>query len=124
MRESAYGQDITAIIGFTPWMTDNPMHRRRFIKMMANLAKAAFLVNVAPVACAVSSTGPGRGNAPAHFKPLDGLTLRAMAMQKLHHGTNGRFVNPLGDTRHRRRFGRVLYWKLFSENAYKLQLFI
>ena len=40
MRESAYGQDTTAITGFTPRMTDNPMHRRRFIEMMANLAKA------------------------------------------------------------------------------------
>jgi L-ascorbate metabolism protein UlaG (beta-lactamase superfamily) len=41
-----------------------------------------------------------------------------MAAKKLHHGTSGRFLNPLGTLRRERNFGRLLRWKLFSENEF------
>lgn len=56
------------------------------------------------------------GDAPAHFRPLDGRNLRQIAARKRHHG-KGIFINPMGVPRSR-RFWQVLSWKLFHTNAY------
>jgi len=77
---------------------------------------------------AMMSLWQGRGPAYAedrkkaddlHYRPLNGLTLREIAGRRLHHGPDGRFVNPLGPAREQRGLGKVLYWKLFSKNAFK-----
>jgi L-ascorbate metabolism protein UlaG (beta-lactamase superfamily) len=53
----------------------------------------------------------------AHFKPLSGSSLRDIAQQKIHHGTDG-LTNPLGPERDG-RFWKVMRWKLFHENRFK-----
>ncbi len=57
-----------------------------------------------------------------HYKPLDGMTLEAMAAARMHHGKDGRFVNPLANGHYRRNLGRVLRWKLFHGNEFEQHL--
>ncbi|MCJ8499353.1 MBL fold metallo-hydrolase [Desulfatitalea alkaliphila] len=59
---------------------------------------------------------------PLHYQPLNGMTLRRIAAERIHHGHNGRFLNPLGERRRRANLGRVLYWKLFHENPFEPHL--
>jgi L-ascorbate metabolism protein UlaG (beta-lactamase superfamily) len=47
---------------------------------------------------------------PFHYKPLNGRSLRDIAIKKEHHG-NGAFINPVGPLR-KRRFLQLLKWKL------------
>jgi L-ascorbate metabolism protein UlaG (beta-lactamase superfamily) len=97
------------------------MNRRKFIQQMMQGLKAMALMNVMPAPAVLASIDP-ESERRLHYKPLNGLTLKEIAAQKLHHGTNGRYLNPLGELRRRRNLGRVLYWKLFSENQYREQL--
>ncbi|BBO68707.1 hypothetical protein DSCA_26370 [Desulfosarcina alkanivorans] len=70
-----------------------------------------FLPRVVPAAA--STEGPA---ATLHYHPLNGDSLREMALRKLHHGSDA-FLNPMGISRNR-RFWQVLSWKLFNKNAY------
>ena len=58
-------------------------------------------------------------NEALHYRPLQGVSLREMAAKKLHHGSDGRYLNPLGQLHRKRRFGKLMYWKLFDENKFK-----
>ncbi len=65
---------------------------------------------------------PGAGRLSAAesgqaFVPLDGRSLRDLAARKVHHAGD-RFVNPFSTGR-RGGLGRLLRWKLFSENRFK-----
>jgi len=97
------------------------MSRREFIQQMIQGLKATALLNVLPASAVLASANLETEQA-LHYKPLNGLSLKEMAAQKLHHGSNGRYLNPLGEMRRRRNLGRVLYWKLFSKNQFKQQL--
>ncbi len=52
-----------------------------------------------------------------HYTPLNGRSLREIALRREHHGKD-RFVSPLSPIR-RGRFLKVLSWKLFHENRFK-----
>ncbi len=97
------------------------MNRRKFIQQMIEGLKAMALLNVMPASTVLASTDMETGQG-LHYKSLNGLSLKEIAAQKLHHGTNGHYLNPLGELRRRRNLGRVLYWKLFTENRYAEQL--
>ena len=49
---------------------------------------------------------------PLHYTPLNGRSLRDIALNKVHHG-DGVFINPVGPLR-KRRFLQLLKWKLES----------
>ncbi len=97
------------------------MSRRKFIQQMINGLKAMALLKVLPASAALASVNTETEQG-LHYTPLNGLSLKEMAAEKLHHGSNGRYLNPLGEQRRRRNLGRVLYWKLFSENRFDEQL--
>jgi len=92
--------------------------RRHFIRMMLNLFNSAVLTGLFPAARVFSASQIDKGE-KLDFKALNGMELREFVTQKLHHGGDGRFLNPLGELRQKRRLGRVLYWKLFNENRFK-----
>ncbi len=95
------------------------MSRRQFLqKMLAGLKGMALMSAVSPMAFAARMDGPGNGG--LHYRPLDGRSLREIAMRKEHHG-NGRFHNPVGVPRHG-RFWEVMSWKLFHKNEFKAYL--
>ena len=90
------------------------------MQQMIKGLKAMALLNILPASSALASVNPEIGP-DLHYKPLNGLTLKKIAKEKMHHGSDGRYLNPLGELRRRRNLGRVLYWKLFSENHFKEQ---
>ena len=73
---------------------------------------AAFLPRM--VTAAVNSKNPAA--AALHYRPLNGNSLRDMALRKMHHGADI-YLNPMGIARNK-RFCQVLSWKLFHKNAY------
>ena len=83
--------------------------------------KTMALLNIMPASAALAAINP-EDEKSLHYKPLHGFPLKELAARKLHHGSNGRYLNPLGELRRRRNLGRVLYWKLFSKNEFKQQL--
>jgi N-acyl-phosphatidylethanolamine-hydrolysing phospholipase D len=93
------------------------MSRRNFLKQLINGLKSLAILQALPYGCALAATASDTGER-LHYTPLNGMTLRQMAGQKLHHGENGRFLNPLGEMR-RRRMTQVLYWKLFHRNKFR-----
>ena len=97
------------------------MSRRKFIQQLVEGLKAMALLNVLPAASALAAAEMENGQ-KLHYTPLKGLTLKQMAAQKMHHGANGRYLNPLGELRRRRKLGRVLYWKLFTKNRFQQEL--
>lgn len=97
------------------------MHRRRFIKVMLNIVKTTVLMGVLP-APAVLAASIDERDEKLHYSLLNGRTLREIAARKMHHGHNGRFLNPFGERHRKRRFGSLLYWKLFSKNKYEAYL--
>lgn len=97
------------------------MNRRTFIRhMFAWLASAELFNFLSPV----------RSRASASWTPetelsdalASGLSLREIAARKLHHAKDGIYLNPLGELRRRRRFGKLIYWKFFSQNSYNRYL--
>jgi len=93
------------------------MARRTFLQKSIQGLKAMALLNMLPGGLARAAVEPSRTD-DLHYNLLDGVSLRELAAQKAHHGADGRFVNPLGHSRSRRRFGELLHWKLFAENKY------
>jgi L-ascorbate metabolism protein UlaG (beta-lactamase superfamily) len=65
------------------------------------------------------ATGAGSDHeGKLHYTPLNGRSLKELAFQKVHHGNNGLYLNPLSIPV-KRGFWRVMSWKLFSENRFK-----
>jgi N-acyl-phosphatidylethanolamine-hydrolysing phospholipase D len=93
------------------------MERRVFLKHMVTGLKSAALLNLLPSSAAFAADIGGNDDG-LHYQLLQDTTLREIAANRLHHGTNGRFLNPLGERRRRANLGRVLYWKLFNENEF------
>jgi len=91
------------------------------MKRMLNGLKTMALLNIAPASAVLAAT-QSEELEKLHYKPLNGLSLREIAAKKMHHSYNGRYLNPLGELRRRRKLGKVLYWKLFSDNEFKQHL--
>jgi L-ascorbate metabolism protein UlaG (beta-lactamase superfamily) len=92
------------------------MNRRKFFRSVSTGLKSMALFHFIPASMATAAQD-AEFEKP-YYTPLNGVSLRQLAAGKAHHGNNGRFLNPLGHVRRRRKFGEVLYWKLFSENAF------
>lgn len=91
------------------------MNRRRFIEKMLLSVQAMFLMRFAHPAALLAAVGSGRGGT-MHYRPLNGRSLRDMALRKDHHG-QGVFINPVGIPR-QGRFWQFLKWK-FSPNRFE-----
>lgn len=76
------------------------------------------LMRLAYPASLPAATGGGEG-VKMHYKPLNGRSLRDLALRKEHHG-QGVFNNPVGIPREG-RFGQFLKWK-FSPNRFESHL--
>jgi L-ascorbate metabolism protein UlaG (beta-lactamase superfamily) len=97
------------------------MARRTFLQKTIQGLKAMALFNFMPGPVAHAAVEPVSDD-DLHYKLLDGVSLKELVARKAHHGVDGRFHNPLGDARRRRRFGELLRWKLFAENGYQRYL--
>jgi L-ascorbate metabolism protein UlaG (beta-lactamase superfamily) len=95
------------------------MNRRRFIHMLFNLLKASLVAAALPRSTQ-ASLAKTKEELPLHYRPLNGRSLREIALRKEHHG-NGRFYNPLGLDRSGRLL-KVLSWKLFHRNRFEDEL--
>jgi L-ascorbate metabolism protein UlaG (beta-lactamase superfamily) len=92
------------------------MDRRNFMKQMFRGIETGLLLSLFPAPLLAAAKNYGK-EGPMTANPAGRLDLRDMAAQKLHHG-KGIFLNPFTNSTHG-RFGRVLKWKLFSENHFK-----
>jgi N-acyl-phosphatidylethanolamine-hydrolysing phospholipase D len=90
--------------------------RRRFMGKLSTALKVSLMASFMPrmVTAAVNSDSPSA--AALHYRPLNGDSLREMALRKMHHGGDI-YLNPMGIARNK-RFWQVLSWKLFHKNAY------
>ena len=91
------------------------MNRRRFIQKMLLSVQAMCLMRWAQPAALLAAVGSGEGG-NMHYRPLNGRSLREMALRKEHHG-QGVFINPVGLPR-KGRFWQFLKWK-FSPNRFE-----
>ncbi len=99
------------------------MHRRIFLqKMITGLQAMALYHMIAPATARAALDPSSPQPARPHYQPLNGASLRELAAAKTHHGRDGVFLNPLGFGGRQRKLGRLLRWKLFSENAFKAHL--
>jgi L-ascorbate metabolism protein UlaG (beta-lactamase superfamily) len=98
------------------------MSRRFFLQKLLTGVKSMFLMSALPSFDIAGAIGPDTepDSERLHYRPLNGLNLRELALKKVHHG-DGIFLNPLG-IRRKRRFWRLITWKLFSENRFKKAL--
>ena len=97
------------------------MGRRTFLQKMILGLKAMILFQMVPGCMSRAAIDPKHPD-KIHYKRLDGITLKEIAEQKMHHGSDGYFINPLGQARHKKRLGKLLHWKLFSRNEYRSHL--
>ena len=97
------------------------MSRRNFIIRILRWLKSIALLSFLPPSAALAAVET-EDEKKMHYRPLKGMTLREIAIKKIHHGEDGSYLNPLGELRHKRGLGRVLYWKLFKENRFKSYL--
>ena len=92
------------------------MNRRTFLKSGLLLSmKAALLVptySLLKSGSAMAST-----NEENMMVEADSLSLREIALKKMHHGKN-HFINPFSRREHGNLW-KVLNWKLFSKNHFK-----
>lgn len=95
------------------------MNRRALLKITGKLLGAAAIMGLWPACRKTMTAEKGENVNVLHYRPLNGLKLKEIAARKMHHGSDGFFLNPLGELRRPRGFGRVLYWKLFSPNRFK-----
>lgn len=97
------------------------MSRRTFIQKLfrgiKSMALFQLMAATGSFTAAADTLAPGR-----HYRSLNGTPLRTLAGNKVHHGPNGRFINPFGKSQGRRDLGQVLRWKLFGGNAFKAHL--
>ena len=93
------------------------MNRRHFIlKSLAWIFHATFF-NYHLSGRAAASTNKRISTDLPNTIPA-GLRLKEIAARKLHHSSDGTYLNPLGELHRRKRFGKLIYWKLFSQNRY------
>jgi L-ascorbate metabolism protein UlaG (beta-lactamase superfamily) len=95
------------------------MNRRNFIQTLLSWVKTMSLLSFMPTS-ALSMVTDGVNEEKLHFRPLNGRSLREIAMRKKHHG-NGQYLNPIGIPRHG-RFWQVMSWKLFHKNSFNKYL--
>jgi L-ascorbate metabolism protein UlaG (beta-lactamase superfamily) len=91
------------------------MNRRLFLNRVLKGLKLGLLLSAVPIMPSLKETMASNAE---HEKdlPVENMTLRAIAAEKLHHG-HDRFVNPFTRIVHG-RLSRVLYWKLFTANRF------
>lgn len=82
---------------------------------LASLFTAALAAQCLPRPVRAALTDEATGS--LHYRPLNGRSLREMALRQTHHGEDA-FLNPVG-IRRNKRFWQVLSWKLFHRNAYQ-----
>ncbi|MEJ2656073.1 MAG: MBL fold metallo-hydrolase, partial [Desulfobacterales bacterium] len=87
------------------------MKRRAFIQKILFSAHTLFLLRFIHPGVLLASIEKMENN-HLHYKPLNGRSLRDIALRKEHHG-NGVFISPVGPLR-KRRFLKLLKWKLSS----------
>jgi L-ascorbate metabolism protein UlaG (beta-lactamase superfamily) len=92
------------------------MNRRWFLDIFFNLLKASLVAAALPPWAQAALTD-AKEPLPLHYKPLNGRSLREIALRKEHHG-NGRFLNPMSFDRSGRLL-KVLSWKLFHRNRFE-----
>ncbi len=92
------------------------MNRRKFLGKLVGLFKGLILLRFLPLVFITKPAEASKENMK-HFKPLNGVSLREIALKKEHHG-DGIYLNPLGMP-HQRGFSRLLRWKWFSKNHFK-----
>jgi L-ascorbate metabolism protein UlaG (beta-lactamase superfamily) len=92
------------------------MTRRRFMDKLIATFKATLIASLLPPGISAAAADHGEAR-PLHYSPLDGRSLREIALRREHHG-NGRFLNPLGPGR-KSRLWQVLAWKLFHTNKFQ-----
>ena len=93
------------------------MSRRRFFRKLFTALKCMALASLLPNKVLAATSSMMDSLDKQHFKPLNGRSLRDIAQQKIHHGSNG-FLNPLGPAR-QGRLWQVMRWKLFHDNRFK-----
>jgi len=91
------------------------MNRRNFLIHLLRGLHTMALVNLLPPA-ELLAAAKGKTSSGLHYRPLEGASLRDIALRKLHHGKN-RFLNPIGMPR-KGRFLQLLRWKLFNFNRF------
>ena len=92
------------------------MNRRDFIKRLLRGMEAGIVFSLFP-ASVLAAVKHSTIEGPMTENAAGGLGLREIAAQKIHHGKD-RFSNPFTDSAHG-GMGRVLRWKLFSENHFR-----
>jgi hypothetical protein len=93
------------------------MNRRNFIQKLLNGFKTMALLSILPPTTLAAVADSLKGE-KLHYKPLNGRSLKDISLNKVHHGDNGRYVNPIGLPRHGRLW-QVMSWKLFHQNDFK-----
>jgi N-acyl-phosphatidylethanolamine-hydrolysing phospholipase D len=91
------------------------MKRRAFIQKMFFNAQAMLLMGFVDPRVLLAAFGEMDGQT-LHYRPLNGRSLRDMALGKEHHGRDA-FINPIGASR-KGRFFQLLKWKL-SQNSFR-----
>ena len=91
------------------------MTRRQFMMNMVGGLQSLLLMRLLTPLTLMAGTAE-TVDAPLHYTPLNGRSLKDMAFKKLHHG-DGRYLNPVGLPR-KGRFWELMRWK-FSSNAYE-----
>ena len=92
------------------------MTRRGYIQKMLLALKGAMAWSLLAGCSLPRDKLIGADDRDLHYRPLNGRSLASLARDRLHHG-NGRFINPFSNL-DRRNFGRVLRWKLLSQNDF------
>jgi L-ascorbate metabolism protein UlaG (beta-lactamase superfamily) len=95
------------------------MNRRNFIQKLITGVKTMALLSLMP-SSALSTINHDFNKEKLHFRPLNGRSLREIALSKKHHG-DGQYLNPIGMSRHG-RFWQVMSWKLFHKNSFDKHL--
>ncbi|UCH20416.1 MAG: MBL fold metallo-hydrolase [Deltaproteobacteria bacterium] len=93
------------------------MNRRKFIQKLLEGLKTMALVSIIPPSTLAAISDQVKEE-KLHYQPLNGRSLKDLALRKIHHGGNGRYVNPVGIPRHGRLW-QVMSWKVFHQNKFK-----
>ena len=93
------------------------MSRRHFFRKLYAALKSMAIAGILSNRVLAATSSMMDTSDKRHFKPLNGRSLRDIALQKSHHGSSG-FLNPLGPAR-QGRLWQVMRWKLFHENRFK-----
>ncbi|MCJ7593310.1 MAG: MBL fold metallo-hydrolase [Desulfobacterales bacterium] len=92
------------------------LNRRDFLRKTVNWSALAALFGYLPACMYRNGIATSSVKDPS-ISNIEHLSLRELAQRKIHHG-EGRFLNPFTRAKHG-NLGRLLRWKLFSENHFK-----